>query len=344
VDEGEAELNGASIEELVVVEVHSFSRQDLTLESRGRGGGRGRGEARGRGRGGASGTSDATSTAATIGSDETPSAWPEFTSTDDTIAADKDSHDVNGINGTKYDEPPAPSTASVLGVGEVKPVPAATSASPAVNGSPAKKAPTTAPTSKGSRIVDPSATFSWASIVKPAAPPPVPKPVAQSKATPQPPEPTVPHQSSRPSTRGQDITEEPAQTIHDPFTSTATEPSKPKVQLPQPALPYIPTILTQQQIKQPELAVVAQLPPTEPLTSRNLDLLEDQQPPTSQAAQPPTPSVTAHRTSPVPKEGPPGPSARFARNSRDQPVIMPGVASPTAVGGMQLQFGYYVLD
>jgi len=254
---------------------------------------------------------------------------------------------MNGVNGTKYDETvPAPTSSSVWGVVESQPSPApAETSTPAVNGSTVKNIP--APTSKPSRIVDP-AKFSWASIVKPAAPPPAPKPVIQSKpapSQPQPPtpqEPIAPQQSSRPSTRGQDIIEEPAQTIHDPFTSTAPEPAKPKVQLPQPALPYIPSVLTQPpKQQQTEVPAPAQLPPSEPLTSRNLDLLENQQPSTPQAAQPPTPSVAAHRASPVPKqEGPPGLNARFQRNSRDQPVIMPGIASPTAMGGMQLQFGY----
>lgn len=316
-----------------------FNSSSDSVESRG-GRARGRGEARsGRGRGGATVTSDATSNAATIGSDETPSAWPEGTSVDDTVVQDTEVQDVNGINGTKAHEETAPAP-SVWGVIETKAAPTTETPTPAINGSPVKKAPPPS-ASRQSRIVDPTAKFSWASIVKPVAPPPTAKPAPQTKPAPlsqqisqEPPAPGAQQPSSRPSTRGQDITEEPAQTIHDPFTSAA-EPAKPKVQLPQqPALPYIPSVLTQP-TKQ-ETSVSAQLPPSEPLTSRNLDLLEDQQP--SQAPQPPTPSMAAHRASPAPKtEGPPGLTSRFARNSRDTPVIMPGIAP--SVGGMQLQFG-----
>lgn len=200
-----------------------------------------------------------------------------------------------------------------------------------VSSAPPQKSTPSAAASRQSRIVDPKAKHSWASIVKPVAPPPAAKPAPVSQPPPQPPQKPAqqpdPQASSgsRPSTRGHDMSEEPAQTIHDPFT--AAEPAKPKVQLPQPALPYIPALPSQPK---------EQLQHSEPLTSRNLDLLEDQQSP---VPQPPTPSVAAHRASPAPKnEGPPGLNTRFARNSRDTPVIMPGLASQP-IGAMQLQFG-----
>jgi hypothetical protein len=80
----------------------------------------------------------------------------------------------------------------------------------------------------------------------------------------------------------------------------------------------------------------APAPPAEPLTSHNLDLLEDQQSP---VLEPPAPSVTAHRVSPAPKsEGPPGLGPRFSRPTRENPVIMPSMASQS-IGGMQIQFG-----
>ncbi len=240
-----------------------------------------------------------------------------------------ESKDVNGVNGTQAHEEPAPAKLPAWGV-ETKAPPVDSQPGP-VNGAPAQKSTPLLAASRQSRIVDPKAKHSWASIVKPAAPPPAVKPAPVSQPPMQPlqekPTQAAPQasSSSRPSTRGHDVSEEPAQTIHDPFT--AAEPAKPKVQLPQPALPYIPALPSQPK---------EQLPPSEPLTSRNLDLLEDQQSP---VPKPPTPSVAAHRASPVPKnEGPPGLNTRFARNSRDTPVIMPGIASQP-IGAMQLQFG-----
>lgn len=236
------------------------------------------------------------------------------------MVADTDSKHTNGINGTETQDVPPPAQPSAWNT-EAKPTVAEIQPTP-VNGTAAKRPPPpTSTPSRQSRIVEPNAKFSWASIVKPAAPPPAPKPAPVPQPTQQQ---VAPQANSRPSTRGQDVTEEPAQTIHDPFA--AAEPSKPKVQLPQPALPYVPALPAQPK---------EQLPPAEPLTSRNLDLLEDQQSPVPE----PTASVTAHRSSPAPKsDGPPGLSARFARNSRDTPVVMPGVAAQS-VGGMQLQFG-----
>jgi hypothetical protein len=241
------------------------------------------------------------------------------------MVADTDSKDINGTNVTESQDVAPPAQTSVWDT-ETKPTVAETQPAP-VNGTAAKRPPLPSSTpSRHSRVIPPNAKISWAGIVKPAAPPPAPKsaPVSVPQPTQQPQEQHVAQANSRPSTRGQDVTEESAQTIHDPFA--AAEPSKPKVQLPQPALPYVPALPTQP--KEP-------LHPIEPLTSRNLDLLEDQQSPIPE----PTQSVTAHRSSPAPKgDGPPGLSARFARNSRDTPVVMPGVAAQ-AIGGMQLQFG-----
>ena len=332
-DVDEAELNAAVIAAVVVEEVMILvllvSETNL-LEGRG-GRGRGRGEPRGRGRGGAAGVaSDAISTAATIASDESPNAWgPDVASVDDTTLGDPEAQDFKSINGTKtHEETPAAST-SVWGappVEEALPTPPTNA-----NGTLPQRPTISSNPSRQSRIVDPTAKFSWASIVKPAAPPPAPKPAPPPQSAPQPPPaptqqvPPAPPTNSRPSTRGQEFSEEPAQTIHDPFATA--EPSKPKVQLPQPALPYIPSM-----IQQPKES----LPPTEPLTSRNLDLLEDQQTPVSE---PPTPSVTAHRASPAPKnDGPPGLTSRFSRPTRENPVIMPTMASQS-LGGMPLQFG-----
>ena len=283
--------------------------------------------------------SDATSTAATIASDETPVVWPDTTAADDATITDKETKDVNGINGSlPHEEPPAALT-SVWGqtTANKQPPPPIEEAPPAnVNGIPPQKpAISSAPSSRQFRIVDPSAKLSWASIVKPAAPPPAPKPASPPKSAPPqvPPQqqaPPLPQAISRPSTRDQDFTEEPAQTSHDPF-STSQEPSKPKVQLPQPVLPYIPSMVPKEQ---PPPAVPA--PPAEPLTSRSLDLLEDQQSP---IPEPPAPSVAAHRVSPAPKsEGPPGLGPRFPRPTRENPVIMPSMASQS-ISGMQIQFG-----
>jgi hypothetical protein len=321
-DQNEERREALAVEEVI----SGFASGTNSAEGRGSRG-RGRGEARGRGRGAAPVATDATSTAATIASDETPSTWPDATSADETTVADTESKDINGVNGTQSPEEPAPIKLPAWGakietpVVDVQPSP--------VNGAAAPKPTPSTAASRQSRIVDPTAKFSWASIVKPAAPPPAAKPAPVPQVSSRPPQvqpaQPVPQASSRPSTRGQDVSEEPAQTIHDPF-STA-EPSKPKVQLPQPALPYIPSVLSQPK---------DQLAASEPLTSRNLDLLEDQQSP---VPEPPTPSVAAHRASPAPKsEGPPGLNTRFARNSRDTPVIMPGIASQP-IGAMQLQFG-----
>jgi hypothetical protein len=268
-------------------------------------------------------------------------AWGDISTADDTVA-DIDSKDVNGVNGTKSYEEPQPTSAwgapikpSSKPQVEEQPSPVNGTAASAPRPPPAPISST--PTARSSsRTIDPKS--SWASIVKPAAPPPAPKPAPpppQQKPIAPPPQeiPAVPQQtSSRPSTRGQDIIEEPAQTIHDPFTTT--EPAKPKVQLPQPALPYIPSLISSQQ-QQPQKE--SALPPAEPLTSRNLDLLEDQQSP---GPEPPTASVSAHRASPAPKgDGPPGLSGRFPRPTRENPVVMPGMPSQS-LGGMSLQFGY----
>jgi hypothetical protein len=294
-----------------------------SLEGRGTRG-RGRGETRGRGRGTLPASSDATSNAATIGSEETPATWGDIPSMEDVTLADTETTSINGINGTTtYDETPVAAIWTSPTADDYQ-------STTMTNGAAAQKPPlSSTPTPRQSRIVDPTAKFSWASIVKPAAPPPAPKAALPPKSTvpPLPQEPPVPQTTSRPSTRGQDVAEEPAQTIHDPF-STA-EPSKPKVQLPQPALPYIPSIVSQPK---------EQIPiPAEPLTSRNLDLLEDQQSP---VPNPPTPGVGAPRASPASKsEGPPGLSTRFTRASRDNPVVMPGMPSQP-LSGIQLQFGY----
>ena len=306
--------------------ISTFTVETNSAEGRGSRG-RGRGEVRGRGRGAAPVSNDAVSTAATIASDETPSTWPDVTSTDETAVADTESKEINGVNGTQIHDEPAPAKLPAWGPKTDTPV-AEAQPSP-VNGAATQKPAPSASASRQSRIVDPTAKFSWASIVKPAAPPPAAKPAPVPQPPVQPPQerpsPPVQQASSRPSTRGQDVTEEPAQTIHDPFS--AAEPAKPKVQLPQPALPYIPSAVSQPK---------EQLPPSEPLTSRNLDLLEDQRSP---VPEPPTTSVAAHRASPAPKsEGPPGLNTRFARNSRDTPVIMPGIAAQP-IGAMQLQFG-----
>jgi hypothetical protein len=271
-------------------------------------------EGRSRGRGAAPGSVDITSTSATVASDETPFVWPDFTTADETVVEEPKT--VDDINGTPHDDP-APFT---WGEETVVPPPST------VNGA-SKKPPVSAPAptpSRQSRIVDPSAKFSWASIVKPATPPPPPpppKPQTPLKPVYQPPPPKT---ASRPSTRGHDVIEEPAQTIHDPFL-TEIITNKPKVQLPQPAFP------------QPALPHIPQpkLPHPEPLTSRNLDLLEDQQP---TSVVDPTPSVAAHRSSPTPKgDGPPG-LPRFPRNREITPVVMPGHLNQ-GLGGMQLQFG-----
>jgi hypothetical protein len=347
----------------------SGSNQWLTMEltwveGRGtRGRGRG-GEVRGRGRGGASTISplgtDATSTTATIASDETPNVWGEPTAVDEPFPAE--SEDINGINGTKAYEDSPPQPSSVWGL--LPPTAAATKpAKPhveevpqraAVNGTP----PITTPAAPPTRRVDPAAKMSWASIVKPA-PPPAPKPappVQTPKTIPAPPplaqvQPESPAQapqpiaSSRPSTRGHDIVEEPAQTIHDPFT-TAEPASKPKVQLPsQPVLPYIPSLISQQPAAAPAKEPLASPSTQAPLTGPNLHLLEDQQSP---VPEPPTASVTAHRASPATgtkTEGPPGLGAasRFARPTRENPVIMPTLASQSLTG-LPVQFGYARLN
>lgn len=301
---------------------------DLTDLVEGRGTrGRGRGEARGRGRSSAPAVSDAASTGATIASDETPVAWPDAASIDDARVSETEPKDVNGVNGAKvHNEAHSASTpawkpSTTPSIEESKP-----QLKP-INGiiAPSKPPISSAPTSRQSRIVDPSSTFSWASIVKPAVPPPAPKPAPPAKIAPPPPEPPAAQSTPLPSTQDKDVIEEPAQTIHDPFTTS--EPSKPKVQLPQPALPYIPSLIS---------PLKEQVPPAEPLRSRSLDLLEDQKSP---AQEPPVPSVTAHRTSPAPKgDGPPGLGPRFPRASRDNPVIMPSIA-PQPLSGIQVQFG-----
>ena len=205
------------------------------------------------------------------------------------------------------------------------------------------------------RRVDPTAKMSWASIVKPAPPPPAPKPappptVPKSAAAPPPTAPAVQPEppaasapqtttaSSRPSTRGQDVVEEPAQTIHDPFVASGEPSSKPKVQLPtQPVLPYIPSLISQQPAaaKEPATGVPSAL---EPQTPRNLHLLEDQQSP---VPEPPTTSVTAHRAGTKTTEAPPGlgSGSRIARSTRENPVIMPTMASQS-LSGLPVQFGF----
>ena len=167
------------IEAVVVGEViYLFTLGANVLEGRGSRG-RGRGETRGRGRGAAPGSTDAVSTAATIASDETPMAWPDATSADDTTVADTESKDINGVDGKPHEET-TPVQISVWG-NETK-TPAIEAQPSPVNGTTAKKLPTSStPTSRQSRIVDPTAKFSWASIVKPVAPPPAPKPSALSK-------------------------------------------------------------------------------------------------------------------------------------------------------------------
>lgn len=265
-------------------------------------------------------------------------AWGDIPAVDEPII-DTEPKDVNGVNGTKsYEEPQQVSAWGIPAKPPSKPQveeqPAPVNGTAAVAPRPPPVSVSSTPTARSSsRTIDPKS--SWASIVKPAAPPPAPKPVPpppQQKPVAPPPQeiPTTLQKSpSRPSTRGQDIIEEPAQTIHDPFTTA--EPAKPKVQLPQPALPYIPSMISTQLQQQPK-----ELSPAEPLTSRNLDLLEDQQ---TAVPEPPTPSVTAHRSSPTPKgDGPPGLSGRFPRPTRENPVVMPGMPSQ-ALGGMSLQFG-----
>ena len=336
-DVDEVDQNVVLIVVVVVEEVCALYLQRLIVDGRGRGRGRG-GETRGRGRGAAAGVlSDATSTAATIASDETPVVWSDMTSADDTTIPDPEPKVINGINGTKREEShTAPTSVWGQTTTSTKPPPVEEAPPTNVNGIPPQR-PTVSstPSSRQSRIVDPTAKLSWANIVKPVAPPPAPKPAPPPKSAPAPPPPQQqappPLQAnSRPSTRGQDLAEEPAQTIHDPF-STSQEPSKPKVQLPQPVLPYIPSMVPKEQ---PPPAAPA--PPAEPLTSRNLDLLEDQQSP---IPEPPIPSVTPHRVSPAPKsEGPPGLGSRFSRPTRENPVIMPSMASQS-IGGMQIQFG-----
>jgi hypothetical protein len=318
-EEEEAEWREASIVALGAEEVVTYPLGANIIEARGTRG-RGRGEGgRGRGRGGVPVSSDATSTAATIASEETPAGWGDSPSFDDTAIMEPD---LNGINGTNHYE----ETPSAAAWGGSVAIPVEESLATTVNGTAPQRPSISSTPSRQSRIVDPTSKFSWASIVKPPAPPPIEKPAPQPQSAPQYQEPPVSQGRSRPSTRGQDFIEESAQTIHDPFATA--EPSKPKVQLPQPVLPYIPSMISQQK---------EHLPGTEPLTSRNLDLLEDQQSP---VPEPSSASITAHRASPAPKsEGPPGLSARFARNSRDTPVILPGIASQS-LGGMQLQFGY----
>lgn len=291
-----------------------------------RGRGRGEGTGRGRGRGGFSTTIDPPTSSAGFPSDETPVAWgDEEPSFDDTAVADTEPKNVNGVNGSSHKDESASAQTSVWG----KPIAAPVETVQPVAETPIlpqKVPPTSSTPTRQSRVIDPTSKMSWASIVKP--PPPPPKPV------PPPPQPVAapisappPYQaslsSSRPSTKGQDILEEPAQTIHDPFA--ASEPSKPKVQLP---LPYIPPIIATPKEKQ--------LPASDPLTSRNLDILEDQQ---TAVPEPPSGSVSAHQGSPGSKtEGPPGLNTRFARTSRDNPVIMPELASQS-LSGVQLQFG-----
>jgi len=270
-------------------------------------------------------STDATSNTATIGSDDAPSGWPDVSNADDTAITEPEPANTNGVNGTKSHEEISTSASWTAPLEDYQ--------ATTINDAPVQQSLSSAPPSRPSRIVDPS-KFSWASIVKPAAPPPaLPKPPVISKTTPIPsslPEaiPTPPQPSSRPSTRGKDVSEEPAQTIHDAFTST--EPSKPKVQLPQPVLPYIPPAVSAPKGKVPVAP--------EPLISRNLDILEEQQ---HSLPQTPTASVSTHRTSPAPKSDapPPGLSPRFPRTSRDNPVIMPGMVS-RSIAGIQLQFGY----
>src|ERR1700719_2187896 len=89
------------------------------LEGRGSRG-RGRGEVRGRGRGAAPNSSDATSTAATIASDETPTAWPETTSSEETTFTEVESEYINGVNGIKHESAPVAPT-SVWGAPKPQP-------------------------------------------------------------------------------------------------------------------------------------------------------------------------------------------------------------------------------
>jgi hypothetical protein len=317
-------------------------------------------------------TSDFSFPSTTITSEETPVAWGESTFVDEIVEFDQG---TNGFKGDLDDQTGIATVTEIVtttadttttGTASWGATVEETTPVTTLNGTPpvSYKVPiSTTPTPRQSRIVDPSSKFSWASIVKPPAPSPAPKqpvqhqpspqsqqqqPQQHQQPTPQPLAPPITPQepvpivqaSSRPSTRDQDIIEELAQTIHDPFA--AAEPSKPKVQLPQPqqqqpplqpALPYIPAIASQPK--------ESQLPPlADPLTSRNLDLLDNQQPPAAAPVEPSaSTSVQTHRASPAPKvEGPPpGLSGRFPRN-RDTPVILPGIASQ-ALSGMQLQFG-----
>jgi len=277
---------------------------------------------------------------------------------------------INGVHGTKAHGESPPQSSSVWGIAaaapskpnqpQVEPVP--TQQRAAVNGAPpAKPTFTTTPTTVApmtTRRVDPTAKMSWASIVKPTPPPPAPKPAPPPTAPkaaapppvapvvqPEPPAASAPQTTaagSRPSTRGQDVIEEPAQTIHDPFVASGESSSKPKVQLPtQPVLPYIPSLISQQSPAAKEPATSVPSAP-EPMTPRTLHLLEDQQSP---VPEPPTTSVTAHRASAAPgtktTEPPPGLGSgpRIARPTRENPVIMPTMASQS-LSGLPVQFGF----
>src|ERR1700737_4544388 len=92
--------NAVPIEAVVEGEVYT---RHFKLRIEGRGRGRGRGEVRGRGRGAAQPSADIISTAATIASDETPTAWPDTTVDETVVDPDPKDSVVNGI----YNDTPA---------------------------------------------------------------------------------------------------------------------------------------------------------------------------------------------------------------------------------------------